>query len=354
MKRGRYVLLRLARVGLAAWAILSCIFLLSRLTAGDDVVRTAFDAGSYTAPLTTREKLQAETLIRQRYGLDVPLFYFSLTTPAPASPPAWQWHGATNQYHRWLMGLFRGDLGTSYREDAPVSGLLAAALQHTLPLTALAAFLSVLITLELSIWLGYHPRWRQLVLAALHAVQSLPLFVVALGLLLLLANPDALAWFPAYGLGEDTGAGPWAQGPGQYLYHAALPTLSLILVSIPGLIIQLDASIRQEIPALYVATARAKGAAPRAVIRRHILRNAVLPVLPLFTELLPSMVAGSVVVEIIYALPGMGRLLAEAASAQDFPVLLGAVLLVALARLISQLFTDVLYQWADPRIRLSV
>jgi peptide/nickel transport system permease protein len=178
------------------------------------------------------------------------------------------------------------------------------------------------------------------------------LFVIALGLLLLLANPDALAWFPAYGLGATDAASPWAGGLGQYLYHLVLPMLSLILVSVPGLVIQLDASIQQELQALYVATARAKGARPRSIIRRHIMRNALLPVLPLLSDLIPNLVAGSVVVEMIYALPGMGRLLAEAASNQDFPVLLGAVLLVSLARLLSQLLADLLYQWADPRIRL--
>ncbi|SNC75310.1 peptide/nickel transport system permease protein [Hymenobacter gelipurpurascens] len=354
MQWSRYLLLRLALVGLAAWAILSCIFLLSRLTSQDDVVRAAFDGSTFSPTISATEKAQAENRLRQRYGLDVPLFYFSISPAHGQIPPAWQWHGTPNQYHRWLTNLLRGDLGTSYREDAPVTGLLAAALQYTLPLTALAAFFSLLITLELSIWLGYHPRWRQPVLAFLHAIQSLPLFVIALGLLLLLANPDVLAWFPAYGLGNDEAASPWAHDLGQYLYHVALPLFSLVLVSIPGLIIQLDASIQQELPSLYVATARAKGAPPRVVIRKHIVRNALLPVLPLLTELLPNMVAGSVVVEMIYALPGMGRLLAEAASTQDFPVLLGAVLLVALVRLLSQLLTDLLYQWADPRIRLSV
>jgi peptide/nickel transport system permease protein len=353
MKLSRYLLLRLGRTTLAAWAIISCIFLLSRLTSGDALIRSVLDE-SFTQPtITATERAETEALLRHRFGLDVPLFYFSFSAPIGAAAPTWQWHSTTNQYHRWLGSLLHGDLGYSYREGTTVTELLQAALQYTLPLTILAALLGIVLTFEFCMWLGHHPKWRSTVLSTLYALQSIPLFVIALVLLLLLANPDVLAWFPAYGLGAMDTLSPWSGGLGQYLYHLVLPLLSLILVSIPGLAIQLDASMQQEANALYVATARAKGATPRAVVRRHIVRNALVPVLPLFTELIPNLVAGSVVVEIIYALPGMGRLLAEAAATQDYPVLLGAVLLVSLARLFSQLFADLLYQWVDPRIRLS-
>ncbi|QJX45994.1 ABC transporter permease [Hymenobacter taeanensis] len=342
--------LRLGRTAVAAWAIVSCIFLLTRLTSGNAVIQSALDELSSQATISNAGLSATETALRHRYGLDVPLFYVSFSTSPPAT--GWQWHGTSNQYHIWLQGLLHGDLGTSYREGTAVTELLSAALRYTLPLTMLAAFLAIVFTLELSSWLGYHLKWRGVVLALMHALQSVPLFVVALGLLLLLANPDALAWFPAYGLANQETVSSWADGLGQYLYHLALPLCSLVAVSVPGLLVQLDAAIQQERQALYVATARAKGATPRAVVRRHIIRNALLVVLPLFTELLPSLVTGSVVVEMIYALPGMGRLLAEAASTQDYPVLLGAVLLVSFVRLLSQLLADLLYQWADPRIRL--
>jgi peptide/nickel transport system permease protein len=338
------------KTALAAWAIISCIFLLSHLTSGDTFIQSALDELSTESAISSEGRRATEASLRHRYGLDIPLFYFSFSTAA--SSAGWQWHGTDNQYHGWLRNVWHGDLGTSYREGAAVTELLGTALEYTLPLTLLGAIFTLAITLELSIWLGYHPRWREPVLTCMHALQSVPLFIIALGLLLLLANPDALAWFPAYGLAPSDAISPWAGGLGQYLYHLALPLLSLILVSVPGLLVQLDASVQQELHALYVATARAKGATPRAVVRHHIFRNALLPVLPLFTELIPSLVTGSVVVEMIYALPGMGRLIAEAASTQDYPVLLGAVLLVSVVRLISQLLADLLNQWADPRIRL--
>ncbi|WP_167855108.1 ABC transporter permease [Hymenobacter wooponensis] len=327
--------------------------MLSRLASGDALIRSVLDEAFTQPTITATERAETEALLRHRFGVDVPLFYLSFSTPPGATAPAWQWHGMTNQYHRWLESLLHGNLGYSYREGAAVADLLKSALQYTLPLTFLAAILAVALTFEFCIWLGSHPAWRSPILSTLYVVQSIPLFVIALVLLLLFANPDVFTWFPAYGLGSIDSFSPWTGALGQYLYHLVLPLLSLILVSVPSLAIQLNASIQMEAHALYVATARAKGVAPRAVVRRHIVRNALLPVLPLLTELVPNVVAGSVVVEMIFALPGMGRLLAEAASAQDYPVLLGAVLLVSLARLFSQLLADLLYQWIDPRIRLS-
>ncbi len=353
---GRYLLFRLGRTVLAAWGILSIIFLLTRWAATDIGLQTLQDAPTLGRGLSVGEQTRIAQQVRQRYGLDLPVFYLSVLTSdtdTPAWHPHWHWNGTRNQYHRWLRGVVQGDLGNSYREGTPVTKLLLQALRYTLPLTVSATFLATISTVLLASWVNYHSRWRGLVLAILHGIQALPLFLVALGLLLLLANPDALNWFPAFGLGDDTEQySSWSEELLQYLRHLVLPVFSLLLVALPGFVVQLDGAMQQELREPYVATARAKGAPPVQVVRKHVLHNALLPVLPLFTELLPSMVTGSVVVEMVYALPGMGRLFVEAAAQQDLPVLLGVVLLVAIARLASQLLADALYQWADPRIRL--
>lgn len=347
----RYLFFRLWQTALAAWGILSVIFLLTRLVSSDAQLQSAAATGP---GISAAAQLQLEQQLRHRYGTDLPLFYVSLPPGAPGQwYPAWRWHGRRNQYHRWLVQLGHGSLGVSYQNDEPVTALLAAALRYTLPLTLLATLLTLGLTLGLCLWLGNHARWRPPVLAALHGLQAAPLFLVALGLLLLFANPDALNWFPAYGLGEFPTEASWLAESGQLLYYLALPILSLVLVTLPGFVVQLDDAMQQELHAPYVATARAKGVSQQAVLRGHVLRNALLPTLTLLTELFPNLVAGSVVVEIIYALPGMGRLLAEAAATQNFPVLLGAVLVVALARLIGQVVADILYRWADPRIQLA-
>jgi peptide/nickel transport system permease protein len=186
-------------------------------------------------------------------------------------------------------------------------------------------------------------------LVSLHA---LPLFVVALLLLLLFANPEAFAWFPAYGLDRPASATAslWARAA-TYLVHMVLPITALVLTALPDLTLQLTAALTQELSTHYAATARAKGLSGSAVIRHHALRNALLPTLAQIAELLPALVAGALVVEVVFALPGMGRLLAEAAATRDYPVLLGGVLLTGAARLLALLLADLFYLWADPRIR---
>ncbi|UOQ78349.1 ABC transporter permease [Hymenobacter sp. 5516J-16] len=196
------------------------------------------------------------------------------------------------------------------------------------------------------------PRWRSIWLSGLHFLQALPLFLLATGLLLLLANPDVLAWFPAFGLGLEYEAVAWWQQPGRLLYFLALPALSLVLVTVPGLVVQLNGTLQRELQQPYIATARAKGASSSRVVRHHALRNALLPTVALLSALFPNLVAGATIVEVLFALPGMGRLLADSAAAQDYPVLLAAVGLVALVRVAAQVLADALYLALDPRIRM--
>ncbi|GAB2769704.1 peptide/nickel transport system permease protein [Hymenobacter luteus] len=330
-----------------AWLVLSGLFLLTRgLTDATSYLQTALEADSR---IQAAERSQLTRQLLHRAGLDLPLFYISFEPTQ-----GWQWEGTANQYHAWAANLLQGRLGTSYRSSAPVSGLLLEALRYTLPLTVLAAVLSAMVSVGLATTLnGRYPAGRRALLYLLHALQAAPLFLLATGLLLLFANPDVLAWFPAFGLGLEEESATWWQAPGRLLYHLALPVGSLVLMSAPALTIQLDAALQHELRQPYVATARAKGAAPSQVVWRHALRNALLPTITLLTELLPNLVAGAVVVEVLFALPGMGRLLAEAAATQDYPVLLGGVTLVVLARVVAQLLADALYLRTDPRIRLQ-
>ncbi|WP_426493065.1 ABC transporter permease [Hymenobacter sp. 102] len=340
----RSLLLRhLIRTLGAAGLILSVLFLLSHAIADPDILLQNALSGRAVSPEQTA---QASALLLHRYGLDAPLFYVGWQQGT-----GWQWHGWHNQYHTWLVQLLHGNLGYSYRADAPVTALLGEALRYTLPLTLLAAVLSVILALVVVTAVSTRPVARHWVLRLAHVLQGLPLFLVALGLLLLLANPDALAWFPAFGLGAvDNLADAWHH-PGWFLYQLALPLISLVLNGFPPLAIQLDGALQQELTRPYVATARAKGASAARSVWRHALRNALIPMLTLLTDLLPSIVAGAVVVEVIFALPGMGQLITEAAIHQDFPVLLGAVGLVALVRLLGQVAADLLYPVIDPRIR---
>ncbi len=346
---------RLLNALVALWGLGSLVFLLGRYDqAGGPEQQLLPDGTEADASTESRDPAalaDARQAVRHRLGLDQPLFYLSQRVPAAADGARWRWNGTANQYHRWLARLLRGELGHSLRTGQPVAGQLGAALRCTLPLTGAALALA----LGAALWLGQGlagPRcwWQGPVRALLLALQSAPPFVLALGLLLLLANPRALNWFPGYGLATEDGLTGWAWF-GELAWHLALPVVSLVLAALPDLALQLEAALRHELGTDYATAARAKGLGEARLIRRHALPNALLPTLTQAAGLVPALLAGALVVEVVYALPGMGRLLASAAALRDYPVVLGGVLLTGAARLGALLLADVLYHRADPRIR---
>jgi peptide/nickel transport system permease protein len=344
----RWLLLQLGRAGLAAWATASLVFILSRLLA----------AGAEEAILGETPDLQVHTLatspvaheaLRHRLGLDEPVFYVTRTSHDPAS---WRWHGSHNQYHRWLTGLLRGELGWSFRTGQPLGPQLRAAFTYTLPLAVLAAAVAAAAALGLGLALAGGPAaagWRAALHLVLTSVQGIPVYALALGLLFIFANPDALNLLPAYSLADN----PANLTPATYALQLIMPVLTLVLAVLPELALPLAAALRHELRAAYATTARAKGVPTARLLRRHALPNALLPLLTSFANLLPSLLAGTVLVESVFALPGMGRLLAEAAAAHDYPVVVAGVLLTAGVRLLCLTLADVLYALADPRIRLA-
>jgi peptide/nickel transport system permease protein len=351
---GKWLLIRLAQTGGGAWLLASLVFLLSHqgptdaalLALPDNTDLNAHTAGSAT------ERDDALHIVRHRLGLDLPLFYASRVAATTTKAAYWQWHGTSNQYHKWTAQLIHGKLGLSLRTGQPVADRLRNALTYTLPLTGLAILLTIATALVLAQRLAARPWWHRLGQSMLAGLQALPLFIVALILLLMFANPAVLNWLPAYGLSQPLKSNEsfWTQAA-SFLSHAVLPVVSLTLTALPALTLQLEAALEQELRMGYATTARAKGLAEPRVIRQHALRNALLPMLTQFTELLPALVAGAVVVEVIFAVPGMGRLLAEAAATRDYPVLIGGILLIGTARFLSLFLADALYSWADPRIR---
>ncbi|WP_303310408.1 ABC transporter permease [Hymenobacter sp. BT730] len=341
---------------LSAWIIASIIFLLSRSMSPANGESLGLDEHMPgTTVLTPAQQQAARQQLQSRLGLHQPLFYFSLSAPTSRAGmflPRLIWHGQANQYHAWAEDLLQGQMGISYRNGVPVADLLATALPRTLLFTVPAALAAAALALLLAIRLAARPWWRPVVLHLLVLLDSIPLFLLALLLLLVLANPDVLTWFPAYGMGDAEGLAGW-----DWLlntaYYLMLPMLSLVLVTLPGLTVQLEAALQRELTMDYVTTARAKGLSIRQIIRQHTLRNAIFPLLTLLADLLPAVLAGAVVVEVIFALPGMGRLLSDAATARDYPVLLGALLVILVARLVSYILADAAYRIADPRLQQS-
>jgi peptide/nickel transport system permease protein len=346
----RWLLARLGRAAGAAWLIASLVFIGSRQLRGGPEQLALADASDLSRPVapgtqTAATQQAARQAVRQRLGLAQPVFY------ATREAGQWHWHGTANEYHSWAVAALHGDLGYSYRDGQPVAGLLAQALRYTLPLAASAAGLAVGLALVLGLYLARAPSsWGQrVVFSLLSGLQITPLFLLALVLLLLFANPEFLNLLPA--AGQAPAADRGGQLAAYWLGRSALPLLSLVLAVLPELTLPLAARLRQEATSGYATTARAKGLATGQMLRRHALPNALIPLLTTLTDLLPALVAGTVIVEVLFALPGSGRLLAEAAAAHDYPLVVAGVLLTAAARLLGLLLADVLYFLVDPRLR---
>ncbi|WP_375437583.1 ABC transporter permease [uncultured Hymenobacter sp.] len=348
----RRILLRLVRLVFAVWGLISLLFVLTSTLPGEQRLLIRFSETTTGGEIPSlSQTTAAQAALKQRLGLANPVFYFSSSSPNTLLGWRWQWNGVHNQYHRWLSGLLRGNLGYSYSTEEPVTTSLTQAWLVTAPLACLAALLIIGISIPLGVWLASRSGSHWLY-TALYALDALPLFVVALLLLLLLATPDYFALFPAFGLGfEEDGSGVGLIL--QYPMFIVLPLASLVLSGLTEPTLQLADALRQEARFDYILTAQAKGLTRKQALWHHGLRNALLPTLTLFTEVLPNLLAGAVVVEFIFALPGMGHLLAEAAAARDYPVLLGGVLVVVVTRQLMLSLADWLHQLTDPRLRVS-
>ena len=254
--------------------------------------------------------------IRKEYGLDQPLVV---------------------QYARFVGNAVRGDLGISILSRHPVRELLLQRLAFTLQL----ALASVLVAAALGLLAGIISSTRQYsffdtasMLGALFGI-SMPIFW--LGLLLILVFAAKLQWLPSGGTGS--------------IRHLILPAIALGSASAAVIARMTRASMLEVTRQDYIRTARATGYRERVIIFRHALKNAMIPVLTVFGLEFGSMLGGAVLTETVFSLPGIGRLLVEGIFARDYPVVQGAMILVASTFVLVNLLTDVAYAFFDPRIR---
>ena len=248
------------------------------------------------------------------------------------------------QYLVWLNNLVHANLGFSYKLDQPVTALLGQRIYKTLFLVGSSLILSILLAIPLGVLQAVRRnRPDDYVMTGLSFIfYSMPTFW--LSLLLIGLFSATLNWLPAEAPQEQ--ATVFSQ-----LNGMVLPIATLTLVTVALFSRYMRSSVLEQTVQDYVRTARAKGASNRAVLFRHILRNALIPVITLVGLSLGGILSGAVVVEEIFNYPGMGLLFYQAAQDDDFPVLLGVTVVVAMATVIGNLIADVLYAVIDPRIR---
>ena len=249
------------------------------------------------------------------------------------------------QFAEWAGRALLGDLGRSIQYDVPVAGLIVSRLSVTLPLTLMAAGLMIAAAIPLGVFAATrHRRWGDYVAMTLSQLGiSVPGFWA--GLLLILLFSVKLGWFQAGGFDG------WGQGVGHALKSLLLPAVALGLFQFAVLARTTRSALLEVLREEYVKTARAKGVAEGKVIFRHALRNAMIPILTVAGVQLGQLMAGSIILESVFYLPGLGRLALGAISARDLPVVQGVVLFVASGIVVINAAVDVLYGVLDPRIR---
>jgi peptide/nickel transport system permease protein len=252
------------------------------------------------------------------------------------------------QYLAWLGQVLHGNLGFSVVRNAPVSALLAASLPRTIALTGTAVLLALIVAIPVGLLQAVHKN--KLVDHLLRAVTLLcygtPSFV--LGSVLILVFAVKLKWFGAEGpqvLGFGGVIADWRD--------LTLPVLTLALLTIALFSRYLRSSAIESLAEDYIRTARAKGAGERRVLRRHVLRNSLLPVVTLVGLTVPQIIAGAVVVESIFNFQGMGYQLWQAAENHDLPVVLGFTLVIGVGVVAGSLLADIGYALLDPRVRYA-
>jgi peptide/nickel transport system permease protein len=304
----KYLVRRIIALIPVALGVATLTFALIHLVPGDPVLAML---GDFAAPADVAQ-------MRHELKLDLPL---------------WQ------QYLYFLSGIVRGDLGESISQHEPVARLIRERFPATLELAVAGLLVAILLAFPLGMIAGANPGGAADVGAMGFAILGISVPHLYLGPLLMIVFSLDLGWFPLTGRGG--------------LSHLVLPAVTLGTALAAIIARMLRQSLVQVLETDYMRTARSKGLSRPAAVLHHGLRNALTPVVTLLGLQAGALLTGSIVVEMIFSWPGLGRLMITAINSRDYPLVEGCVLVFALTYVIINMLTDLLYSVADPRIRLG-
>ena len=249
------------------------------------------------------------------------------------------------RYGNWIKDILKLDMGTSLKYQVPVKDLFLRKLPVTLYLTFFSLFLSLIIAIPLSIQItAKSDRWYSSIITAITQLGiSIPSFWLAF--LLIYVFAVKLGWFNT--LSYNAMSGNFLQKLSKFF----LPSLAIAIPNIATIIRYMQSAILDEINKDYVRTARMKGLLLKDILYKHVLRNALIPVITIIGISITSSVGGSLIVENVFSLPGIGSLIVQSISSRDFPLIQSVVLAVAFMVIFINLIVDILYKIVDPRIR---
>ena len=320
MIRGDYILKRATFAIVTIIVVITLNFFMFRVLPGTAVTNLS---------KVPNASIQLKRELRRQFGLDL---------------PAWR------QYIDYLVQLFHGNLGISFANQLPVASNLKSALFNTLPVVTIATILSLI----LGIATGVLSAWRrgskldQLSTNAAVVLYSLPTQWIALILLIALSS-----YLPTAGTENPFQIGPvsfWAH-LGDQLTHMILPVITLVLTLYGGNTLIVRSALLETLGDDYMLTARAKGIGKFRMMRSHALRNAMLPITTLVALSLGTIVAGAILMEVVFSWPGIGEALYQAVQQRDYPMMQGGFLLITISVVLCNLIADLLYFKLDPRIQ---
>ena len=304
----KYLVRRIIALIPVALGVATLTFALIHLVPGDPVLAML---GDFAAPADVAQ-------MRHELKLDLPL---------------WQ------QYLYFLSGIVRGDLGESISQHEPVARLIRERFPATLELAFAGLFVAILLAFPLGMIAGANPGGAADVSAMGFAILGISVPHLYLGPLLIIVFLLDLGWFPLTGRGG--------------LSHLVLPAVTLGTALAAIIARMLRQSLVQVLETDYIRTARSKGLSRAAAVLRHGLRNALTPVVTLLGLQAGALLTGSIVVEMIFSWPGLGRLMITAINSRDYPLVEGCVLVFSLSYVVVNMLTDLVYSVVDPRIRLG-
>jgi peptide/nickel transport system permease protein len=323
-----YILRRLLLIIPTLFGITLLTFLLVRLAPGNAAL---LKGGGGERSMTAEQREETIKL----YGLDKP--------PLIA-------------YADWVGRIARLDLGESWVDHRPVTEKIRERLGVTMSLMGSALVLSYMIAIPLGVIAALR-RGRltdRAISFSVFVLYSIPSFAAALLLILFVAGGDYLNLLPMYGINSINA---WEMSPGAWLWdrltHMILPVICLTYASLASISRYARVSMLEALGQDFLRTARAKGLPERVVVLRHALRNALIPIITIFALELPALIGGAVIIESIFTLPGMGKLMIDALESRDNPTIMGITVLAAIVTLFGYLAADILYMVVDPRITYS-
>lgn len=270
--------------------------------------------------------------------------------------PAFRWYGFENQYHNWLGNLMTLDFGKSYNDQTEVSSKIPTAMKWTFIISLVSVILVYLISLPTGIYTAVFKDTlgERTVSSILFILYSLPAFWVGTLLIMFLCNPHYLELFPAYGVqSRFSQEWPFWNRLLDWVWHLALPTLCFTYGSLAFLSRQMRVGMLEFISSDFIRTARAKGLPEKKVIMKHAFRNSLIPIVTLFGGILPALVTGSIIIEEIFSVPGMGFESIFAYRTRDYPMIIAIFTILGVLTQLGILLSDLLYAWVDPRISFA-